>query len=205
MPYAGELAVLGFSTTGVSSFGNSLFLKGHKPSPLPSTVFRRLCLEASNVDEVIALKERYGSGGGGNHLIGDGTGRAVAIEGSVYGQVVLEQRNGIIVHANNALSHLKQYENWAPEEIARSQNRVNRLTAFYEAESGRISPMLAFRGLIDHDNYPVSLCRHIPPGDRPGWMEFWQTTAALVCEPTLKRLHAIRGQPCRGFPATYCL
>ena len=199
MPYAGELAVFGFSTTGVSSFGNSMFLKGHKPSGLPSTVFRRLCLEANNIEEVIAIKEKYGAGGGGNQTVGDRTGRAVAIEGSAYGMVVLEQKNGIIVHANNALSHLKQYENWTPDEIHGSQNRVNRLTAFFEAERGRLTAPLVMRGLVDHDNYPLSLCRHSGPGENT------MTTAALVCEPTLNRIHVIRGQPCQGWAATYSL
>ena len=168
MPYAGELAVFGFSTSGVSSFGNAMFLKGHRTSRLPSSAFRRLCLEANSIEDVIAIKEKYGAGGGGNQTVGDRTGRAVAIEGSAYGQVVLEQKDGIIVHANNALSHLKQYENWTPAELYGSQNRVNRLTAFFEAERGRITPMLVFRGLIDHDNYPTSLCRHILPGDSNG-------------------------------------
>lgn len=226
MPYAGELAVFGFSTTGMSNFGNSMFLRGYRPSRLPASLFRRLVLESNSIQDVIDLIEKYGGGGGGNMTVGEASGRAVAIERSAYGYVVLEQKDGIIVHANNAESWLVKYEQWQEDEIKGSHNRVVRLTSFFKAESGRLTVPLVFRGLQDHDNFPLSVCRHcFPEGSRretaalpslsgqvgqsrQGMVpesEQWRTTAALVIEPQQHLMHVIRGQPCRGFPMTYSL
>ena len=199
MPYAGELAVFGFSTTGVSNFGNSMYLRGYTPTRLPWSLMRRLVLESNSISDVIALMEEYQGGGPANLLVGERSGRAVSIERCAYGHAVVEQKDGILVHANNSLTHLVTYEQWDEAQIYGSKNRVKRLTAFFSAERGRLTAPLVMRGLIDHDNYPLSLCRHGTPDDN------LMTTAALVCEPTLNRMHVIRGQPCRGFAATYCL
>ena len=102
--YAGEFGVFGCSSSGMSIFGNSLYVKHPPPGGLPLSLFRRLSLEADSVAEVIALIEKHGLATPGNFTIGDRTGRAAAIENTDGGHAVVEARDGILVHANHIVS-----------------------------------------------------------------------------------------------------
>ena len=132
--------------------------------------------------------------------IGDATGRAVAIEITDHGCGIIEAQDGILVHANHiCMPESTCYEDYAEPERSASHARQARLRELLEAERGRLTAPLAMRALMDHANYPRSICRH-PSG--PGGI---RTTAALVVEPTAGLLHVVRGQACRGWPKTYSL
>ena len=200
MPYAGEMGVFGVSSSGMSAFGNSLYVRGRGRGTIPWSLFRRLTLEAGSVDEVIGLIHRHGIATPGNLTIGDGTGRVVAIESTDGGVGVVEAQDGILVHANHIDSPgLGAGEAYAEPERDASHQRQTRMRSLLEAERGRLTAPLAMRCLMDHANYPRSICRH---GSFAGDL---QTTAALVVEPAAGALHVIRGQPCRGWTATYSL
>ncbi len=201
MPYAGELGVFGCSSSGMSVFGNSMAVRNTGEGKLPWSLLRRLALEASGINEVVALVGRYGicGRGGGNLVIGDRTGRAIGLEHCGQGNAVVEQTGGILVHTNHPLSQLAQYERWTEPEMSGSRRRHERLTQLLAAERGRLTAPLALHCLTDHSGYPRSICRHLPgPGDI-------QTTAAVVVELTRGLLSVVRGQPCRGYAAVYSL
>jgi isopenicillin-N N-acyltransferase-like protein len=199
MPYAGEVGVFGLSSAGMSCFGNSVYVKGRSRGKLPWELVRRLALEADSIDAVLALVDEYGIGTPGNLTIGDGTGRAIALESTDHGHAVVEAKDGLLVHANHIDSPLSRYEAYDEPESSASHHRQQRLTELLAAERGRLTAPLAMRCLMDHVNYPRSICRHSSGANDI------QTTAALVVEPAAGRLHVIRGQPCRGWPATYSL
>ena len=200
MPYAGEFGVFGLSSSGMAVFGNALYVKGQPSGTLPLSLFRRLVLEADSVDEVIALVEERSIAAVGSLTIGDRSGRVVAIENTDLGHAVVESRDGLLVHANHiqdrALAEGEAYEE--PERSA-SVHRQTHLARRLEAERGRLTPQTALYNLADHTGYPNSICRHRTPG------RDFQTTAAVVVQPTLGRLHAVRGNPCCGWPVTYTL
>lgn len=200
MPYAGEVGVFGVSSSGMSAFGNSLYVRGQGRGTIPWSLFRRLTLEAGSIDEVIGLIDLHGIATAGNLTIGDGTGRVVAVESTDGGVGVVEAQDGILVHANHIDSPgLGAGETYPEPERGASQRRQTRMRDLLEAERGRLTPPLAMRCLMDHANYPRSICRHASfAGDL-------ETTAALVVEPAAGVLHVIRGQPCRGWTATYSL
>ena len=200
MPYAGEMGVFGLSSSGMSAFGNSLYVRGGGKGTVPWSLFRRLTLESSSIDDVIRLIDRHGLATPGNLTIGDGTGRVVAVESTDHGIGVVEAQDGILVHANHIDSPgLRAGETYNEPERGASQRRQTRLRDLLEAERGRLTAPLAMRCLMDHTNFPRSICRHASfAGDL-------QTTAALVVEPAHGALHVIRGQPCRGWTATYSL
>ncbi len=200
MPYAGELGVFGLSATGMSAFGNSIYVRGRATGRLPWSLFRRLVLEAGSVDEVLALVHRCGVQTAGNLTIGDASGRAVAIEITDHGVGIVEAEDGVLVHANHICSPgLVCYEDYAEPERSASYARQARLRELLAAERGWLTAPLAMRALMDHANYPRSICRHPSvPGDIG-------TTAALVVEPAAGLMHVIRGQACQGWPATYSL
>jgi isopenicillin-N N-acyltransferase-like protein len=200
MPYAGELGVFGLSSSGMSAFGNSIYVRGRDHGTLPWSLFRRLALEAESVAEVINMVEKYGIVTAGSLTIGDRTGRVVAIENTDHGHGVVEAKNGTLVHANHInTTELKQFEDYAEPEKSASLHRLARLRELLEAEHGRLTAPLTMRCLMDHANYPRSICRH---ASSP---EDMSTTAAIVVEPTLGLLHVIRGQACRGWAMTYSL
>ncbi len=200
MPYAGELGVFGLSSSGMSVFGNSIYVRGRGRGRIPWSLLRRLVLEADSVTDVVELANKFGIATPGNLTIGDRTGRVVAIENTDHGHGVVEATDGILVHANHIVTpSLVPYETYAEPERSASQQRQARLTRLLETERTRLTAPLAMRCLTDHANFPRSICRHA------GSPDDIQTTAALVVEPALGLLHAVRGQPCRGWAMTYSL
>lgn len=198
--YAGELGVFGLSSSGMSTFGNSLYVRGRGRGKIPWSLFRRLTLEADNVNAVIAWVNKFGIATAGNLTIGDRSGCVVAIENTDHGHGIVQAQNGILVHANHIVTPaLSQYEDYAEPERGASRQRQARLMELLAAERGRLTAPLAMRCLMDHANYPRSICRH---ASSP---EDIRTTAAIVAEPTLGLLHVIRGQACRGWAMTYSL
>jgi isopenicillin-N N-acyltransferase-like protein len=200
MPYAGEFGVFGLSSSGMAIFGNALYVPGRPAGGLPLSLFRRLVLEADSVSEVIALVEERGIAAVGSLTVGDRTGRVVAIENTDHGYAVVEAVNGLLAHANHINGPaLAQYEDYEEPERSTSVHRQQRLADQLEVERGRLTAPLAMRCLMDHEGYPNSICRHATPG------RDFQTTAAVVVEPKLGRLYAVRGLPCQGWPVTYTL
>jgi isopenicillin-N N-acyltransferase like protein len=200
LAYAGEFGVFGLGSGGMALFGNSIYVAGRAHGTLPVSLLRRLALEANSVDEVIALVARRGVSTPGNMTVGDLTGRVVAIERADQGYGVVEAKDGILTHANHINAPaLLSHEVYAEPERSGSLHRQAHLAGQLAAERGRLTPMLAMRCLMDHTNYPNSICRH------PRSADDIQTTAAVVVEPTLGRLHAIRGFACQGWPETYTL
>ena len=199
MPYAGEFGVFGLSSTGMACFGNSIYVRGRGLGRIPWSLFRRLVLESASVEDVVALVQKHGITVPGNLTIGDGKGRIVAVENTDHGHAIVEAKDGILVHANHIDSDLVRWETYDEPECTGSHRRQQRLTELLEAERGRLTAPTAMRFLADHSNYPMSICRHPFHGSTA------QTTAALVVEPQRLLLHAVRGLPCRGWPATYTL
>lgn len=200
MPYAGEFGVFGLGSSGMAIFGNSIYVKGKAHGRIPISLFRRLTLEADSIDQVIALVDKHGLGTPGSFTIGDRKGRVIALENTDHGHAVVEANDGILAHANHInASQLMGYEEYPEPERTVSHNRQERMTEQLAAERGRLTPTLAMRCLMDHTNYPDSICRHPTPGHD------FQTTAALVVEPTLGIMRVIRGLPCQGWAETYTL
>ena len=200
MPYAGEFGVLGLSSSGMAILGTSLYVSGRPSGRIPCALFRRLVLEANDLDAVIALADQHGIASAGCFVIGDHTGRVIALENTGHGHAVVRAERGILTHANHVNApHLAKHQVYEEAERAISVHRQARLASLLEAERGRLTAPMAMRLLMDHDGYPSSICRHPVPG------RDFQTTASIVVEPAQGRLHAIRGLPCQAWPATYAL
>ena len=72
------------------------------------------------------------------------------------------------------------------------------LWGLLDGERGRLTAQRAMLLLADHTYYPQGICRHWI-ADEPNS----ETVAAAVAEPTLGRLHVVRGQPCSNWAVTY--
>jgi isopenicillin-N N-acyltransferase-like protein len=198
--YPGEVHGLGLSSSGMAILGNSLHVGAGRDGRIPCGLFRRLTLEADNLDAVVALANQHGVATPGSFIIGDHTGRIVALENTNHGRGFLYAERGILVHANHVIApHLQKYERYEEPERTISVHRQLRLNHLLEAERGHLTAPLAMRCLMDHNGYPSSICRHSMRG------RDFQTSTAIVAEPAQTHLSAIRGLPCQAWPTVYVL
>ncbi len=197
--YPGEVLGYGFWSTGMSQFRNTLWsVKTKVFRGLDFMVLGYLCLAGKSVHEGAELALKYGRRGAGNTLIADGSGDSLAIESNDGGVNIIPAKEGICTHANHPFgpdtSKFEQYP--YPSFKPDSEVRTFGLWEWFYAERGRITPQRTFQILANHSTYPRGVCKHY--GEDGG-----VTTAAVVCEPTLGKLHVCRGQPCCNWPVTY--
>jgi len=197
--YPGEVLGYGFWTTGMSQFRNTLWsVKTTKLKGLDFMVLGFLCLAGKSVHEGAELALKYGRRGAGNTLIADGSGESLSIESNEGGVNIIPARDGICTHANHPFgpdtSKFEQYP--FPTFKADSEVRTFGLWNRFNADRGRITVQRTFQLIADHSTYPRGTCKHY--GEDGG-----VTTAVVVTEPTLGRLHVCRGQPCCNWPVTY--
>ena len=200
LAYPGEVLGYGMWSTGMTIFRNSLFSRAGSPQGLSFPLFGLIALASHSVEEVSELALQYGFKGAGNAFFSDASGKSISVEANVGGVSVLEQVDGILTHANHPEGdQTAPYEAYPFEGAkADSQYRMHGLHKLLEAERGRLTPQKALMLLADHTLYPGGTCKHASQDGA-------QTTAVVIAEPTLGKLHVVRGQPCCNWPVTYTL
>ena len=212
----------GFWSTGMSIFSNSLYSKaGANEGGMTSMQWTFLALAGSSVQEALELAEKfgimeyeYGPESAGNMLISDPQGECASVEYNAGGVSVIPAREGIATHANHP-----EGERTAPfagpqcfRQVIRSDSlyRMHGLWELFYAERTRLTAQKAMHLLADHTRYPQGVCSHVrsildPESGQEICNPEYGTTAAIVAEPTLGKLHATRGNPCSNWPVTYSL
>jgi hypothetical protein len=200
LAYPGEVLGYGMWTTGMTLYRNTLYSRAGAENGLYWVLLASLILAGKSVREGAELATKYGRKSAGNMLIADATGESLCIETNAGGDCILPPKDGISAHANNALAPATlAYEGYKfPGMKEDSQYRTDTLWRLLNAERGRLTAQRAFMCLSDHGYYPGGICKHASP-------EGNYTTAAVVCEPTLGKLHVVRGHPCSNWPVTYTL
>lgn len=199
LTYAGELFGHGFVEGGTAITRNSLYV----PAPaegLPYATWGILALHCPKVETVEELTRRHGVREVFHVTVADEEGAVMGIENGEGGPAFLEPADGIYVHANAILSGEKMREHERDDPTftrSGSHRRVQRLRARLGADSGRLTPQLAYMALSDHHGYPASICRH---QSREA-----STTASVLFEPTRGLLHTCRGAPCQSWLTTFSL
>ena len=198
LAYPGEILGYGFWSTGISIFRNSLFSSAESQQGLTMEQWGLLALAGTSVQAAGELAKTYGIKGAGNCLITDQQGESLSVEFNAGGVDVIPAANGISTHTNHPVGPATSRFEVSGDTMgggAASRVRQQRLQQLLEAERGRLTAQQAMQCFADHQNYPTGLCRHPP--------DVIQTTAAVVVEPTLGRLHVVRGNPCSNWPVTY--
>lgn len=202
LTYPGELFGHGFSSTGMSIFRNSLYVRsGRSAGRLLFEAFGLLAIFSSSLEEAAELAREYGVRGVSHVTIAEGSGRALGFEMCSEGASLIRGRAGVYAHANHTVAAgfrlLEDDECRAQHRKGASEHRQRRLYELMEQERGRLTPQLMLRLLSDHQNFPKSICSHRGAG--------YLTSAAVVAEPTRGLLHVTRGAPCQNWPRTYQL
>jgi len=203
LAYPGEVLGYGLWSTGMSIFRNTLYSSGDATSGLAMEQWGTLALAGTSVHAAAELAEKHGIAGCGNCLISDPGGESLSVEYNVGGVGIVAAEDGIATHANHpegeATAPSERYLDEAEKE--NSRRRMRELRRLLAAERGRLTAQKAMMSLAEHSRYPYGgICRHSVGGNRG-----YSTTAGVVAEPTLGKLHVTRGNPCCNWPATYTI
>ena len=197
--YAGHLAQIGISSTGVSVWGMSLYIDA--PGGGANPLLKRMLLE---FESVAAMRELAGANSGENvgaFGFSDAAGNVGVLERLPGRQVWLDGGRDSIGHANMIVSPaptdraLDCYPARCPSAGAR-HHRVNEAL---DERRGAFDLAAGFAILSDQKDHPKSICRETPEVDGI------QTNAAIVAEPLAGRLHVTYGPPTQAVPQTVSL
>lgn len=197
--YAGHLAQIGISSTGVSLWGMSLYIDS--PGGGGGPLLKRMLLECESVAAMRELAGALADGNGGAFGFSDADGNVGVLERLPGRQVWLDGGRDSIGHANMIASPepadrvLDCYPTRCPSAGARHR-RVNEGLA---ERRGGFDVAAGFAVLSDQRDHPMSICRETTEVD--GIL----TNAAIVTEPLKGRLHVTYGPPTKAKPQTVSL
>ncbi|MCH7990114.1 MAG: hypothetical protein IID46_13320 [Planctomycetes bacterium] len=198
--FGGMIGYHGLNRNGVAHFANALgggpewkFALSHYP-------LKRMILEQRTVGEVVQLMQEIPVCSNGNYVLCDTEGRILDVELTTEGPQILEDEGaGFLAHANHYLCTAYACQNNYDQSLPDSFNRQERINQLIREKFGSITIDDVKTFLSDHENHPVSICRH--PHDGYGddvLPSTGHTVAALIAEPARGRLHVSRGNPCEN-------
>jgi len=197
--YAGHLAQIGISSTGVSVWGMSLYVDA--PGSGANPLLKRMLLECESVAVMRELADAISGENVGAFCFSDAAGSVGVLERLPGRQIWLDGGRDSIGHANMIVSPepadraLDCYPTRCPSAGARHR-RVNEALA---ERRGGFDVAAGFAILSDQKDHPLSICRETTEVD--GIL----TNAAIVTEPLEGRLHVTYGPPTKAKPQTVSL
>ena len=197
MTFAGLTSYMGINAAGIGNFANALPW-GWCQVGIPHYPFKWRVFQETNLEGLRRLCAETKTVQPGNYVFCDSEGEIADVELTPEGAVWLDNVEGFFVHTNHFLGEPFASRPDLPPLVADSVPRYHRLHSLVKEAYGQIDVALMQEFLSDHDNYPVSLCRHEEyPGIR--------TSASLIAEPEHGLLHVCAGNPCEGEYVTYHL
>jgi hypothetical protein len=200
LTYPGWLFGHGFAEGGCALFRNSLFA-GLSSGELGYGAWGLIATHCSSVDEVCEIAAKYGINGVSAHcLLQDSQGGIAGLEIFKDGVRRLGTTDGLYVHSNHLLnaSRSEVVEDASPEYLEDSHLRLDELSAKFAADKGDVNPRRIIEKLAaSHERYPFGLCNHA--------REDYQTTAAVVAEPSKGTLTVSHGPPCQAEVTTHSI
>ena len=197
MTFAGLTSYMGINAAGIGNFANALPW-GWCQVGIPHYPFKWRVFRETSIDGLRRLCDETKTVQPGNYVFCDSSGEIADVELTPEGAVWLEDREGFFVHSNHFLGEPFASRPDLPPLLQDSVPRYHRLHSLVKESYGEIDVPLMQQFLSDHDNYPVSLCRH---EKYPGLC----TSASLTAEPERGVLHVCAGNPCQGEYITYCV
>ena len=149
----------GFNAAGISLTGNQLDNNDIRPG-VPRLLVVRAILAAKRLGEAMdscLLPQRTSSY---NNVIADAQGEVYAMEGSATDCEPLYIEENILAHTNHYLSPAMRHYEADRNSIGSSVPRYHRSLRLLRENYGKLTPELFQELLKDHQNYPVSICKH---------------------------------------------
>lgn len=192
MSYGGLLPNIGFNEAGIAQSCDSVYPDDLRIG-IPRVIVSRAVLAAQTMDEAIKRTHVSLRAAGYNHLLAHSDGDLFNVEVSASAYQVLTPENDCLAHTNHYLSEsMQQLEMVRPEQekTDRRYSRIVQLLSQYERHTTQtLQSMLA-----DHENYPDSICQHLPVEDLTSSKS--KTIVSLVMDLGEGKMSYSRGNPC---------
>ena len=197
--FGGHLGYHGMNSAGVAHFANALSGGPGWQLGLPHYPIKRRMLEGSTVAECLQLLDDTPVCSSGNYVLTGGCKTIIDVELTPEGYDTLDDAGeGFIVHTNHFLT--KRFASPDTDAVSSpdSFQRLERLRTLIKNEYGSITVDSIKRFLSDHENPPISICRHLNEQNQGS-----KTVASLIAEPESGRFHVCFGNPCENEFQTY--
>ncbi|MBB3190442.1 C45 family autoproteolytic acyltransferase/hydolase [Halomonas cerina] len=194
---AGMVAKIGLNDRGVGVCLNAIRSRTCGEG-LPIHVALRKILESPDMDTAVTVASRDRVCSPAHFLIASGDGQAVGLEVYPGEPGRLPAERGVVTHTNHlyAKAATSRVEDFPRPD---SRPRLARLDALLRERlptEGAIGERELFAILSDHDQAPLSICRHFNP-DQPA-EERMETLFSVVMNLTRRRLTLRHGKPCES-------
>jgi isopenicillin-N N-acyltransferase-like protein len=188
---AGLISYMGFSETGIGACVNTL------PAPsrdvgVPHYFTLRELFEAASLEGAAQAIQRAHRAIPANIMLATPDGPA-DLEVTIDDVHVLrpEAEGRWVAHSNHCLHPDLLPVNEDFPELIQSHARKHRIDNLVSSTGGSLEDLKTV--LSDHEDHPKSICRHENDDLENG---FWITVFALIIEPSERRMHISRGNPC---------
>ena len=189
----GQLSKIGLNETGLGQLMNLLMSPGARYG-VPIHILSRLLLGAESVEQAVEIAQQTHRASSTNLLVGDRTGKAISLETAPQAIGLVDMDNDFVGHTNHycdlALAETDQTIAVLPDSPARLA-RLNDLINSREKWSAETIKEV----LKDHDQVPLSICRHLPQNEELVQIE---TVASMIMDLDELTIQTTMGQPCRN-------
>lgn len=192
--FGGHLGYHGMNSAGVAHFANALADGPEWRFGLPHYPVKRRMLEQTTVAECLQLFDNTQVCSSGNYVLTGGCRTIIDVELTPEGYATLDDADeGFIVHTNHFLSPRFATSETDAHSSPDSFKRLKQLRTLIKNEYGAITVEMIKRFLSDHEDPPISICRHLNEQNQGS-----KTVASLIAEPESGRFHVCMGNPCEN-------
>jgi isopenicillin-N N-acyltransferase like protein len=189
---AGIVGCAGMNNMGLAAVINNLTARDARAGVPYPFIIRRL-LSSSTMGEAIDSIVAAQRSSGMNYILANKGGAVISIETSSKEYMVTNAHHDPISHANHFVR-----DRLIPQEARSIVDRGHSIFRQYRmeyllAETENYDEENLFRILSDHENYPISICRHDEPEDTCG-----KTIASMIFSPKNQKAYLAYGNPCES-------
>lgn len=191
---AGQVGKIGINENGLGVLLNILFC-GEVQAGLPVHVLLRRVLEMTDVPHALSFLEGAPRASSSHFLVGDASGAIMGLELTPKSIGRIHPVQGAVVHTNHFCDPILMKGDEGPTLFPDSIPRLERGYEFLkQREKWSLNGLRDM--LVDHDNGPASICRHLDP-QAPEHMQII-TVASVFLHFSERAMDVSWGQPCRN-------
>lgn len=196
----GCLGLFGLNSAGISL---NLNLLKNKDSlvPLggvPTHVILRKLLMSETISEAIAAIASADGRAAKNYLLANKQGDIIDIETTKNDLEILFPERGILTHSNHFKTSRFKSADLMPVFLPDSYIRSYRLSQLMERDYGHISLNTMKKLLLNHNNHPNSICRHLDPKAPLPVGRIMKTLISIISYPKEQKTYIAFGNPCEN-------